>query len=592
MTLFIVKCEYMNELKESQGLTAEKDVLLGASASDGIVVPTVDKVNEFIDAAVSGKQDTLVSGTNIKTVNGSSILGSGNMAVGTITGINMNGASKGTSGVVDLGTVITSHQDISGKENITNKTTSVSSASTDTQYPSAKAVYDSIVFEKGSGANSAQLKGTGSMASGAKSVAEGGDNIQGQTAPDTGSELLYARAEGYASHAEGAAHAIGKYSHAEGGGDSIQEGYKTVPTAEGSYSHAEGTHTYAKGSRSHAEGLLTQALGDGSHVEGYKTRGRNANDHAEGLETVAEGWGSHVEGELSEASAARSHAEGYNTKTGGSDTTNSRTAGTVAGGYSHAEGNASIANGQAAHAEGTKTLASNHSSHAEGYGTIAGTNAEASFSEDTTVGYFSPSEGNGTKASGNSSHAEGAGTVASNNAAHAEGRGTTASGLQAHAEGLKTEASGDRSHAEGCQTIASGMYAHAENANNHAIGGASHAEGRYTKALNDFEHAEGYYNFSHNGSGTANKTRSSIGIGTSDESRKNAFEVMGNGDAYLYGVGGYDGTNGGGAGVGSTQSVINGKVSANINNFQIKVVSSQSEVGSESNILYIVVPQN
>ena len=36
---------------------------------------------------------------------------------GTITGITMNGVSKGTSGVVDLGTVITSHQDISGKLN-------------------------------------------------------------------------------------------------------------------------------------------------------------------------------------------------------------------------------------------------------------------------------------------------------------------------------------------------------------------------------------------------------------------------------------------------------------------------------------------
>lgn len=35
---------------------------------------------------------------------------------GTITGITMNGASKGTSGVVDLGTVITAHQDISGKQ--------------------------------------------------------------------------------------------------------------------------------------------------------------------------------------------------------------------------------------------------------------------------------------------------------------------------------------------------------------------------------------------------------------------------------------------------------------------------------------------
>ena len=37
--------------------------------------------------------------------------------VGTITGITMNGASKGTSGVVNLGTVITEHQDISGKAN-------------------------------------------------------------------------------------------------------------------------------------------------------------------------------------------------------------------------------------------------------------------------------------------------------------------------------------------------------------------------------------------------------------------------------------------------------------------------------------------
>ena len=35
---------------------------------------------------------------------------------GTITGIKMNGVSKGTSGVVDLGTVITSHQSLDGKQ--------------------------------------------------------------------------------------------------------------------------------------------------------------------------------------------------------------------------------------------------------------------------------------------------------------------------------------------------------------------------------------------------------------------------------------------------------------------------------------------
>lgn len=44
---------------------------------------------------------------------------------GTITGITMNGASKGTSGVVDLGTVITEHQDISGKADKTNTVSTV-----------------------------------------------------------------------------------------------------------------------------------------------------------------------------------------------------------------------------------------------------------------------------------------------------------------------------------------------------------------------------------------------------------------------------------------------------------------------------------
>lgn len=36
--------------------------------------------------------------------------------LGTITEVKMNGVSKGTSGVVDLGTVLTEHQDISGKQ--------------------------------------------------------------------------------------------------------------------------------------------------------------------------------------------------------------------------------------------------------------------------------------------------------------------------------------------------------------------------------------------------------------------------------------------------------------------------------------------
>lgn len=39
------------------------------------------KVKSHVTSAISGKQDTLVSGTNIKTINSTSLLGSGNIAV-------------------------------------------------------------------------------------------------------------------------------------------------------------------------------------------------------------------------------------------------------------------------------------------------------------------------------------------------------------------------------------------------------------------------------------------------------------------------------------------------------------------------------
>lgn len=57
---------------------------------------------------------------------------------GTITGIKMNGASKGTSGVVDLGTVITAHQDISGKQ---DKSTAVTHSTNTAVGSTTKPVY-------------------------------------------------------------------------------------------------------------------------------------------------------------------------------------------------------------------------------------------------------------------------------------------------------------------------------------------------------------------------------------------------------------------------------------------------------------------
>lgn len=126
-------------------------------------------------------------------------------------------------------------------------------------------------------------------------------------------------------------------------------------------------------------------------------------------------------------------------------------------------------------------------------------------------------------------HAEGQETKATNNGAHAEGRKTTASSTYTHAEGYGSTASQQAAHAEGYYTNAAGYY--------------SHAEGSQTKTTNNFEHAEGHFNKSNNENYDSGKTLHSVGIGSDDNTRKNAFEIMSNGDAYMVGLGGYDGTN-------------------------------------------------
>ena len=134
-----------------------------------------------ITGKLGQKQDTLVSGTNIKTINNQSLLGSGNIDVQTdLTDYvkNTDYATTDTAGVIKTnasyglqtatGGYITGTRKtfseyssgspalvisknilenvITGKnlETANNKVTSISSSSTDTQYPSAKCVYDEL----------------------------------------------------------------------------------------------------------------------------------------------------------------------------------------------------------------------------------------------------------------------------------------------------------------------------------------------------------------------------------------------------------------------------------------------------------------
>ena len=114
-----------------------------------------------------------------------------------------------------------------------------------------------------------------------------------------------------------------------------------------------------------------------------------------------------------------------------------------------------------------------------------------------------------------------------------------------HVEGSNGLAFGTNSHVEGNGCIAGDNSAHAEGNATIAVGPSSHSEGIKTIAKNKGEHAEGFNNKSNKASdtfGNAGNTIHSIGIGGTGNSA-NAIEVMQNGDVYIKGLGGYDGTN-------------------------------------------------
>ena len=146
------------------------------------------------------------------------------------------------------------------------------------------------------------------------------------------------------------------------------------------------------------------------------------------------------------------------------------------------------------------------------------------------------------------SHAEGYNTETGGDyTSNTKTAGTeTTSGVYAHAEGNSTIANGIGAHSEGGLTLAKGNYSHTEGSFTNTNGNNSHAEGRNTKTLCNAEHAQGSYNVSHSVTtsfnGNSGNTLHSIGIGTADNARQNAVEVMQNGDVYIKGVGSYAGT--------------------------------------------------
>lgn len=101
-------------------------------------------------------------------------------------------------------------------------------------------------------------------------------------------------------------------------------------------------------------------------------------------------------------------------------------------------------------------------------------------------------------------------------------------------------------HAEGHMNKIIGCTIHAEGILNYGHGYLQHLEGAYNKAHNVAEHAQGAWNKSNMTSktyGDAGNSIFTIGVGTGPQDRKNGIEMMQNGDLYIKGIGGYDGTN-------------------------------------------------
>lgn len=243
---------------------------------------------------------------------------------------------------------------------------------------------------------------------------------------------------------------------------------------------------------------------------------------------------------------------------------------TASGSNSLAQGQRNIALGDCAHVEGVGNTAHGSQSHAEGVGTEAfGDSSHTEGRFTTTYGYGSHAEGDTTVSYGSYSHAEGGnlGIEVQATRAYTEGEttiyvnspmllrslvyktdNTVVEVLQCTFQENKGDyrlllSEGiDESLEVGGTVYASlcayGNYSHTEGFRTHASGQFSHAEGIYTFTTNDAEHACGKYNVS-----VQNKTLFSVGVGTTDNNRKNAVEVTTEGYAYILGLGGYDGTN-------------------------------------------------
>ena len=379
----------------------------------------------FSASAAAGIKSTDITNWNGKTSNKGTV---------TSVAVKMNNTTKGTvtsSGTIDLGTVITEHQDISGKQDKLTTQTAYSAKGSATKVPQittntlgqVTGITEVTIAQPtvNNATLTIQKNGTNVATFGANASSNVTANITVPTVTDT-----YSASSSDAMSGKAVASALSSFS---GGPKNIKDGDGTgsvytsgtnKPTAN--YAFAEGSSTQALDTYSHAEGCGTTSNGKASHAEGY--------------------------GSFLTALDTTIHTPYNNT-------------------------NKTIIIKGVVESPYSKNIVDNYIIAGQAYLSIDGTAQSANkikqidvfYGDDArTIVYFE-----GTPSSGITSLAVNAqvylyliGSLASGRGTHVEGYSTTAWGQGAHAEGELTVASGNASHAEGLGTIASYQFQHVE----------------------------------------------------------------------------------------------------------------------------------
>ena len=424
--------------------------------------------------ALAAKQNSLVSGINIKTINNESILGEGNI---TIEG----GGSSYTAGDgIDITNDVIS---VTGKVD----TSAFTAHTADTVIhvtSDEKAAWNGKQDQLISGVNIKTINN--------KSIlGEGNITIEGGKAIEAGRGISVTTSETADTVSFNLPISAGTVTNAL-----IYN--STTNAASGDFSHAEGYYATASGEGSHAEGQGTTASGTCAHAEGNYSNASGNYSHAEGNSTITNNQSEHASGQFNvSSSVSTTFGDAGNTLFSvgnGTSSNNRKNAFEI-----RQNGDIYITSG------GTDIKLQNHLGGGGG-----GTSYEAGRAIDITNNLISLDLPISAGTRTNALIYNNTTNVASGYYSNAEGFGTTANGMCSHAEGENTTASGNFSHAEGESTIAKNMS----------------------------EHASGQYNVSSSASttfGDAGNTLFSVGNGISDSNRKNAFEIRQNGDTYLNG---------------------------------------------------------